>query len=208
MIMSVSLEIGSCPRSAHHRSGLVGLFRSLGNEVCQTPHVSCSHQAGTTDAYPHSGHYLHFWRQLFLHLDVLANPSLQRLWSRSCRCWYPWDPSGLQHSSRCLHCAMAVECVQRTQQGAHDCFVNLDDSRLVLNSLKVHHWCCIQPAYMIPGCGSLAIARVDNLNQLWGLLVLAGLGIGGIVVPASIITTIICPDVSLPPQVTYRIALC
>jgi hypothetical protein len=35
---------------------------------------------------------------------------------------------------------------------------------------------------------------VDNLNQLWGLLVLAGLGIGGIVVPASIITTIICPD--------------
>lgn len=29
---------------------------------------------------------------------------------------------------------------------------------------------------------------------MWGLLVLAGLGIGGIVVPASIITTIICPD--------------
>lgn len=32
------------------------------------------------------------------------------------------------------------------------------------------------------------------MYQLWGLLVLAGLGIGGIVVPASIITTIICPD--------------
>ena len=47
---------------------------------------------------------------------------------------------------------------------------------------------------MTAGCGSLAIARVDNLHQLWGLLVLAGLGIGGIVVPASIITTIICPD--------------
>jgi MFS family permease len=64
---------------------------------------------------------------------------------------------------------------------------------------------------MTAGCGSLAIARVDNLNQLWGLLVLAGLGIGGIVVPASIIceslnhalfmrlsliisATIICPD--------------
>jgi hypothetical protein len=29
---------------------------------------------------------------------------------------------------------------------------------------------------------------------LWGLLVLASLGIGGIVVPASIMTTIICPD--------------
>ncbi|KAF2997108.1 hypothetical protein E8E13_003805 [Curvularia kusanoi] len=47
---------------------------------------------------------------------------------------------------------------------------------------------------MTAGCGSLAIARVDNLNQLWGLLIVAGLGIGGIVVPASIISTIICPD--------------
>jgi hypothetical protein len=32
---------------------------------------------------------------------------------------------------------------------------------------------------MTAGCGSLAIARMDNLYQLWGLLVLAGLGIGG-----------------------------
>lgn len=47
---------------------------------------------------------------------------------------------------------------------------------------------------MPSGCGSLAIGRVDNLYRLWGLLVLAGLGVGGIVVPASIITTIICPD--------------
>lgn len=47
---------------------------------------------------------------------------------------------------------------------------------------------------MTAGVGSLAVARVDNLYQLWGLLVLAGIGIGGIVVPASIISTIICPD--------------
>ena len=32
------------------------------------------------------------------------------------------------------------------------------------------------------------------MHKLWGLLILGGLGIGGIVVPASIITTIICPD--------------
>ena len=38
------------------------------------------------------------------------------------------------------------------------------------------------------------MANVDNLNTLWGLLVLGGLGIGGIVVPASIISTIITPD--------------
>lgn len=50
------------------------------------------------------------------------------------------------------------------------------------------------------GCGALSIGRVDNMYQMWGLLVLAGLGIGGIVVPASIITTIICPDVSNDPR--------
>ncbi|KAK0967574.1 hypothetical protein LTR54_018266, partial [Friedmanniomyces endolithicus] len=47
---------------------------------------------------------------------------------------------------------------------------------------------------MTAGCGALSIGRIDNLYQLWGLLVVAGVGIGGIVVPASIITTIICPD--------------
>ncbi|MCJ1363734.1 hypothetical protein MMC16_002843 [Acarospora aff. strigata] len=52
----------------------------------------------------------------------------------------------------------------------------------------------ISSVLMTAGCGSLAVANVDNLHQLWGLLILAGLGIGGIVVPASIITTIICPD--------------
>jgi MFS family permease len=47
---------------------------------------------------------------------------------------------------------------------------------------------------MTAGCGALAMADRFNLHQLWGILILAGLGIGGIVVPASIITTIICPD--------------
>lgn len=47
---------------------------------------------------------------------------------------------------------------------------------------------------MTAGTGSLAVATPYNLHTLWGLLTIAGLGIGGIVVPASIITTIICPD--------------
>ncbi|OJJ04935.1 hypothetical protein ASPVEDRAFT_137641 [Aspergillus versicolor CBS 583.65] len=52
----------------------------------------------------------------------------------------------------------------------------------------------ISSVLMTAGCGAMAIADVDNLHKLWGILVIAGLGIGGIVVPASIITTIICPD--------------
>ncbi|KAL6721933.1 hypothetical protein ACLMJK_001038 [Lecanora helva] len=47
---------------------------------------------------------------------------------------------------------------------------------------------------MTAGIASLASLHVDTLYRAWGLLILAGLGIGGIVVPASIITTIICPD--------------
>jgi hypothetical protein len=52
----------------------------------------------------------------------------------------------------------------------------------------------ISSCMMTAGCGALAAARLDNLNAVFGILVVAGLGIGGIVVPASIITTIVCPD--------------
>ncbi|RQM06524.1 hypothetical protein DH86_00003240 [Scytalidium sp. 3C] len=52
----------------------------------------------------------------------------------------------------------------------------------------------ISSCMMTAGCGALASARIDNLHSVYGILVVAGLGIGGIVVPASIITTIICPD--------------
>ncbi|KAJ9644818.1 hypothetical protein H2204_001280 [Knufia peltigerae] len=52
----------------------------------------------------------------------------------------------------------------------------------------------ISSVMMTAGTGAMAVARVDNLNVLWIILIIAGFGIGGIVVPASIITTIICPD--------------
>ncbi|BCS17609.1 putative MFS drug efflux pump [Aspergillus puulaauensis] len=52
----------------------------------------------------------------------------------------------------------------------------------------------VSSVFMTAGCGAMAIADVNNLHKLWGVLIIAGLGIGGIVVPASIITTIICPD--------------
>jgi hypothetical protein len=52
----------------------------------------------------------------------------------------------------------------------------------------------VSSCMMTAGCGALAAARLDNINAVYGILVVAGLGIGGIVVPASIMTTIICPD--------------
>ncbi|KAF2404388.1 MFS multidrug transporter-like protein [Trichodelitschia bisporula] len=47
---------------------------------------------------------------------------------------------------------------------------------------------------MTLGVGLIALSTRDNMNTMYGILVLAGLGIGGILVPASIITTIVCPD--------------
>ena len=52
----------------------------------------------------------------------------------------------------------------------------------------------VSSVFMTAGCGALAVATLDNLNELYVILIIAGLGIGGIVVPASVITTIICPD--------------
>ncbi|KAF4549968.1 Fungal trichothecene efflux pump (TRI12)-like protein [Elsinoe fawcettii] len=47
---------------------------------------------------------------------------------------------------------------------------------------------------MTAGCGAMSIANPYNEKTMFGILVVAGLGIGGIVVPASIAATIVCPD--------------
>ena len=47
---------------------------------------------------------------------------------------------------------------------------------------------------MTAGCGGLAAANLHNMGGIYVVLLISGLGVGGIVVPASIITTIICPD--------------
>lgn len=50
--------------------------------------------------------------------------------------------------------------------------------------------CC----FMTAGGGGMAALNRDNIWASYLLLIISGLGIGGIVVPASIITAIICPD--------------
>ncbi|CAK7229517.1 hypothetical protein SCUCBS95973_007250 [Sporothrix curviconia] len=47
---------------------------------------------------------------------------------------------------------------------------------------------------MTAGCGSLAAATLDNLAAVYVVLVIAGLGVGGIVVPASLVAMVICPE--------------
>ncbi|TLD26183.1 gb [Venturia nashicola] len=48
--------------------------------------------------------------------------------------------------------------------------------------------------FMTAGCGAMAALNEHNLYIVYPILIISGLGIGGVVVPASIISTIICPD--------------
>ncbi|KAK4466950.1 major facilitator superfamily domain-containing protein [Cladorrhinum samala] len=60
---------------------------------------------------------------------------------------------------------------------------------------------------MTAGCGSLAAARLDNIKSVYAILLFAGLGVGGIVVPASMITTIICPSEVIATVTALTIAV-
>lgn len=40
----------------------------------------------------------------------------------------------------------------------------------------------------------MVIALPNNIGSIWGLITIASLGVGGVIVPCSIIATIICPD--------------
>lgn len=67
-------------------------------------------------------------------------------------------------------------------------------------SLAFLSWCRHQIKWLVfgssvlmtIGCGSLSIAKVDNINTVYAILFIAGLGVGGIVVPVSTVATIIC----------------
>jgi hypothetical protein len=60
---------------------------------------------------------------------------------------------------------------------------------------------------MTAGCGGLAAARVDNIQTVYGILFVAGLGVGGMVVPASTVTTYICPSDLIATMTSLTIAI-
>lgn len=49
-------------------------------------------------------------------------------------------------------------------------------------------------ALMTAGTGAMSVARPDNLNVVYGLVTIASLGVGAVIIPCSIIAQIICPD--------------
>ena len=49
-------------------------------------------------------------------------------------------------------------------------------------------------ALMTAGTGAMSVARTDNLGTVYAILTLAALGVGGVIIPCSIIAQIACPD--------------
>jgi hypothetical protein len=47
---------------------------------------------------------------------------------------------------------------------------------------------------MTAGTGAMCVARPDNLNVVYALVTLASVGVGGVIIPSSIIAQIACPD--------------
>lgn len=64
--------------------------------------------------------------------------------------------------------------------GACICLWALSQFRGHIRTLMV-----VSSIFMTAGCGAMAVAKVDNMNTLWIILVIASLGIGGIVVPGE-----------------------
>jgi hypothetical protein len=58
---------------------------------------------------------------------------------------------------------------------------------------KIRFLMILSTSLMTLGTGLMALANPNNMGAVYVILVIAGLGIGGILVPASIITTIVCP---------------
>jgi len=58
---------------------------------------------------------------------------------------------------------------------------------------KIRLLLILSTSLMTLGTGLMALADRSNMHGVYAILIIAGLGIGGILVPASIITTIVCP---------------
>lgn len=190
-----SCSFGRLPQALPliHADTFPGCLPCMGGIRCEISHVSETHQSGLQ--YPHlnTSHHLYFRGQLLLYPYVLADAGKMfyvgfyetrskqaNLYNQAFNV-YGHDPIGV--GIRGLPVGFSILAGAFIALWALSAFRGNNKAILLVSSIL-----------MTAGCGALSIARADNLHQLWGILVVASLGIGGIVVPASIITTIVCPD--------------
>ncbi|KAF1816276.1 MFS general substrate transporter [Eremomyces bilateralis CBS 781.70] len=58
---------------------------------------------------------------------------------------------------------------------------------------RIKHLMIFFTAMMTAGTGAMAAARTDNLPAVLGMVTVASLGVGGVIIPCSIIAQLICP---------------
>lgn len=174
------------PGSAHSRISPTHRVRRLRGSLGSIPNVPAASGESSAHAHPHTHHHLYQRRQLLYvpepcfpcasqspqaNLSLLA-VSILMFWPTQAFNVYGHEPIGV--GIRGLPVGLGIMTGAVVVLWLLSVFRGHNKLLMIISSVM-----------MTAGCGALAVARVDNLYQLWGILVVAGLGIGGIVVPVS-----------------------
>jgi hypothetical protein len=132
---------------------------------------------------------------VFLTAHVLALTSIQCVRPRPCWSWYRSLPIGFGILTGACVCLWLLSMLKGHNK-------ELMTASSILMTAGMHPFCkqillilmTVTELPIFPSCGALAVADRENLNTVCAILIIGSLGIGGIVVPVSIITTNICPD--------------
>jgi hypothetical protein len=62
-------------------------------------------------------------------------------------------------------------------------------------------------ALMTAGTGAVCVSNPDNLNTVYAIVTVASIGVGGVIIPSSIIAQIACPD-ELIATITAIVRIC
>lgn len=99
----VRLDISTRSRTTHSRYLDFNCLRFLGSLRSSISHDPEQDNAGASHSRSDVADHLDFRREFHLSHSVLANAELQRVWTRSCRCWTSIATHWLWHFGRCLH---------------------------------------------------------------------------------------------------------
>ena len=62
-------------------------------------------------------------------------------------------------------------------------------------------------AMMTAGTGAMSVSTPQNLNTMYGIVTVASLGVGGVIIPCSIIAQIACPDELIATVTAFTLSL-
>lgn len=168
----------------HHR------FLRLGGKVRAAPHGTQSPlQQGQEDNDCDSFDHVPQRRKLLRHAPLLAYPGVQCLRLVNTLSSTP-DSSNvnigedpIQVGVRALPIGFGIIL------GAVICLILIPITNGRVKALMIFF-----TALMTAGTGAMSVSTPDNLNTMYAILTVAAIGVGGVLIPSSIIAQIACPD--------------